>query len=249
MKKLFILAIMCLFMSANSFADNFVKVKDGKFYRNDKVYTFYGTNMWYASMLGSEGRGGDRKRLVEELDYLKSIGVDNIRIMAGADGKECIRHKVEPSLQLAPGVYNDTILAGLDFVLAEMGKRDMVAVIYLNNAWEWSGGYGYYLEQAGMGVAPDPADGYMEYVHHVANFANNEKAHKLFYDHVKYMLTRTNRYTGKAYKDDPAIMSWQVCNEPRAFATSSLPGFKKWLSETTALIRSLDPNHLISVGS
>lgn len=249
MKKFLILAIMCLFMTGNSFADNFVKVKDGKFYRNDKQYTFYGANMWYAAVLGSEGRGGDRKRLVKELDLLKENGIDNIRLMAGAEGKEGMFHKIEPSLQTAPGVYNDTLLAGLDFVLSEMGKRDMVAVIYLNNAWEWSGGYGYYLEQAGYGEAPDPSKDYSAYVRHSSNFSKDEKAQKLFLDHVKFMVSRTNRYTGKAYKDDPAIMSWQVCNEPRAFAKSSLPGFKKWLSNTTALIRSIDGNHLISLGS
>ena len=46
----------------------------------------------------------------------------------------------------APMVYNDTIFAGLDYLLAEMGKRDMLAVLYLNNSWEWSGGYGQYLQ-------------------------------------------------------------------------------------------------------
>ena len=54
-------------------------------------------------------------------------------------------------MQEEPGVYNDTILAGLDYLLMEMGKRGMVAVLYLNNAWEWSGGYGFYLYHAGGG--------------------------------------------------------------------------------------------------
>ena len=42
----------------------------------------------------------------------------------------CIRDrtKVEPTLQEAPGVYNDTILAGLDYLLMEMGKRKMLAL-------------------------------------------------------------------------------------------------------------------------
>ena len=38
-------------------------------------------------------------------------------------------------------------------LLAEMGKRQMHAVLYFNNSWEWSGGYGQYLEWAGEGKA------------------------------------------------------------------------------------------------
>ena len=129
----------------------FVTVKDGHFVKDGKPYYYVGTNFWYGAILGSEGQGGDRKRLIQELDYMKSIGIDNLRILVGSDGERGVTTKVEPTLQVQPGVYNDTILAGLDFLLQEMGKRRMVAVLYLNNSWEWSGGYGFYLEHAGAG--------------------------------------------------------------------------------------------------
>ena len=45
------------------------------------------------------------------------------RILVGSDGKRGVKTKVEPTLQEAPGVYNDTILAGLDYLLMERGKR------------------------------------------------------------------------------------------------------------------------------
>lgn len=123
--------------------------------------------------------------------------------------------------------------------MKELGKRKMVAVLYLNNSWEWSGGYGYYLEHAGVGKAPRPNDdGYPAYMNFVAQYANNEKAHKLFYDYVKFIIGRTT-YTGKKYTEDPAIMSWQIGNEPRAFSEDALPGFEKWLSEASALLRRL----------
>ena len=48
--------------------------------------------------------------------------------------------------QPEPGVYNDEVLAGLDYLMMELGKRDMTAVLYFNNAWEWSGGYTQYVE-------------------------------------------------------------------------------------------------------
>lgn len=229
---------------------NFVTTKDGHFERNGKPYYFVGTNFWYGAILGSEGQGGDRQRLIRELDNLKAAGMDNLRILVGSDGERGVKTKVEPTLQIAPGVYNDTILAGLDYLLMEMGKRNMVAVLYLNNSWEWSGGYSFYLQHAGAGIAPRPNEaGYPAYMDFVARYAANQKAHELFYDYVRFIIGRTNRYTGKKYTDDPAIMSWQIGNEPRAFSQEAKEPFAQWLAETSSLIRSLDANHLISIGS
>ena len=250
MKKIFVLLMMALATCNISAKSNFVQVKDGHFVRDGKPYYYVGTNFWYGAILGSEGQGGNRERLCKELDKMKEMGIDNLRILVGSDGKRGVKTKVEPTLQEAPGVYNDTILAGLDYLLMEMGKRKMLAVLYLNNSWEWSGGYGYYLEQAGLGQAPRPnEDGYPAFMNFVAQYASCEKAHQLFYDYVRFILTRTNRYTKKKYKDDPAIMSWQIGNEPRAFSKEQLPAFEKWLGEASKLIRSLDKNHLISIGS
>ncbi|WP_281670534.1 glycoside hydrolase 5 family protein [Segatella buccae] len=249
MRKIFCCLMMLAALSLSA-KKGFVQVKDGHFVRDGIPYYYVGTNFWYGAILGSEGQGGNRTRLCKELDRMKAMGIDNLRILVGSDGQRGIKTKVEPTLQEAPGVYNDTILAGLDYLLMEMGKRRMVAVLYLNNSWEWSGGYGYYLEQAGEGKAPRPdEDGYPAFMKFVARYATCEKAHQLFYDYVRFILSRTNRYTGLKYTDDPAIMSWQIGNEPRAFSTEALPAFEKWLAEASALIRSLDANHLVSIGS
>lgn len=246
-----ILALMSVFAgSAKGTNSPFVQVKDGHFLRNGRPYYYVGTNFWYGAILGSEGQGGNRERLVRELDNLKSMGIDNLRILVGSDGERGVTTKVEPTLQIAPGVYNDTIFAGLDYLLMEMGKREMVAVLYLNNSWEWSGGYGFYLEHAGAGKQPRPnEEGYPAFMNAMSKYATNQKAHELFYQYVRDVLTRTNRYTGNKYIDDPAIMSWQIGNEPRAFSDAAKEPFAQWLTEASALIRSLDPNHLISVGS
>ena len=249
-RRLFIallLAAVSLPMMAQS---QFVTVKDGHFVKDGKPYYYVGTNFWYGAILGSEGQGGDRKRLVKELDFMKKIGIDNLRILVGSDGERGVTTKVEPTLQIRPGVYNDTILAGLDYLLMEMGKRQMVAVLYLNNSWEWSGGYGFYLEHAGAGKQPRPnEDGYPAFMKAMSQYATNQKAHELFYNYVRFILSRPNRYTGLRYADDPAIMSWQIGNEPRAFDKAVLPDFERWLAEASSLIRSLDGNHLISIGS
>lgn len=254
MKRIIFLMIAAVILAAcqkgESLSAGFVKVDNGHFVRDGKPYYYVGTNFWYGAILGSEGQGGDRERLARELDEMKRIGIDNLRILVGSDGERGFKTKVEPTLQIAPGVYNDTILAGLDYLLMEMGKREMVAVLYLNNSWEWSGGYGFYLEHAGEGRQPRPDEvGYSAFMKAMSKYATNEKAHQLFYDYVRFIISRTNRYTGLKYTDDPAIMSWQIGNEPRAFSKDALPAFEKWLAEASSLIRSLDGNHLISVGS
>ncbi len=230
--------------------DSFVRVENGKLIKDGAPYHYIGTNFWYGAILGSEGEGGNRHRLHKELDFLKSIGVDNLRVLVGSDGSRGITAKVEPTLQTFPGVYNDTILAGLDYLLMEMGKRDMKAVLYLNNSWEWSGGYGQYLEWAGYGKAVVPAvDGWPAYMDYVKQFVQSDSAKALFANYVTDMVTRTNRYTSLKYTDDPVIMSWQIGNEPRAFSDDNKKAFAKWMSSVAAQIKSLDKNHLVSTGS
>lgn len=248
---LFVIFYSCKTQSERE-TNDFVRVENGEFMIGDSVYRYVGTNFWYGSILGSKGRGGNRERLQKELDLLQATGIDNIRILVGGDGEENVPSHIMPVLQTAPGVYNDTILDGLDYLMAELEKRGMKAVIFLNNAWEWSGGYGTYLDWAGAGKTPNPAiDGYPAYMNHVSQFVKNDKAKELAANHVKNMVTRTNRYTGKPYSESPAIMSWQIANEPRPFASDSITKekFAEWIASQAALIKSLDPNHMVSTGS
>ena len=228
----------------------FVTVKDGEFYIGDSIYRYVGTNLWYGAILASEGRGGDRDRLARELDTLQSIGVNNLRILVGGDGEEGLASHISPTLQTEPGVYNDTLLQGLDYLLADLENRGMKAVLYLNNAWEWSGGFSTYLEWAGEGKAVNPATaGYPAYMEYASKFSTNKKAQELAANHVRNIVGRVNSITGKPYSESPAIMSWQIANEPRAFSAENKKPFAEWIAQTAGIIKEVDPNHLVSVGS
>ena len=231
-------------------AQSFVTVKNGRLYRDGKPYTFIGANYWYGAILGSKGKGGDRQRLNRELDEMKRLGITNLRVLVGSDGEEGIKWKVSPVLQPSPSVYNDVLLDGLDYLMLQLQRRRMVAVLYLNNSWEWSGGYGFYLEHAGAGKALQPNEvGYSAYIKYASQFSTNKLAQQLFFNHLCFILKRTNRYTKKRYADDPAIMSWQIGNEPRAFDKAVLPQFEAWLAKAAAMMKSIDKRHLVSVGS
>lgn len=237
---------------ASCTSSSFVTVKDGQFIRNGKPYSYIGTNFWYGPILASEGRGGDIDRLTKELDTLSALGLKNLRVLVGAQGESGVFSRVEPTLETAPGVYNDTLLVGLDRFLVELGKRDMQAVLYLNNSWEWSGGYGQYMEWATGEKALIPlVDGYWPFMQQMRKFQTSKESQELFYSHVRKIVGRTNSITGKPYREDPAIFSWQIGNEPRCFSDDPAirEGFIGWMTEAARIIKELDPNHLLSTGN
>lgn len=228
----------------------FVTTRDGRFYRGDTEYKFIGANFWYGAVLASEGQGGNRERLQKELDLMQEVGITNVRVLVGGEGPDTVASHVVPVLQPEPGVYNDTILQGLDYLIAELEKREMTAVLFLNNSWEWSGGYGAYLEWAGCGPVPDWSDWTIAQNYH-CQFVKNDSAKAMAERHVRFIVSRTNTVTGKPYSESPAIMAWELANEPRAFARDSVTKvcFAEWVEAQAKLIKSLDSNHLVTTGS
>lgn len=247
MKRLLLLLCLCPLLSFGQ--SGFVRRSGGQLILDGQPYYYVGTNAWYLPQLASKGEGGDSVRLSRELNQLSKLGIKNVRILVGADGHPT-KHKVQPILQPRPGEYNDTLLQALDRLLVELDRRQMKAVLYLNNSWSWSGGYASYLRWAN-GDAAELVDS-MEWgawCRHAAHFAQTPKAQELFFNHVRRIVGRTNSITGRPYSEESAIMSWQIGNEPRAFSEESKEPFARWIGQTAAIIKQIDPNHLVSVGS
>src|SRR3990172_6257399 len=102
--------------------DDFVRVRGTQLLNNGRPYCFAGANLWYGCYVGSHGETGDRPRLLRELDSLKSMGIVNLRILAGSEASY-IKGSVKPVIQRRPGEVDESLLQGLDFLLAEMAKR------------------------------------------------------------------------------------------------------------------------------
>lgn len=244
---LFCLGAQYTLMAQNSF----VQVTDSGFVLNGEPYHFLGTNFWAGMNLGAAGEGGDRPRLIRELDQLSAMGVKNLRIMAASEGPDTEPWRVVPSLQPSKGQYNDSVLDGLDFLLAEMAKRDMKAVVCLNNFWPWSGGMAQYFawEKKRPIPYPPPAEGgdWARYQLFASRFYKNRAALKAAENHIRFIVSRHNPYTGRPYAEEPAIMAWELANEPRGLMRGA--AYLRWIRQSAALIKSLDSNHLVTIGS
>ena len=231
-------------------SQNFIQVKGKHFEKDGESYYFLGTNFWYGMNLAADGPGGDRERLLRELDRFQELGINNLRIMVASEGPDSEPWRIKPALMPAPGMYNESLLQGLDFLLTEMAKRDIHAVLCLSNFWAWSGGMAQYVNWVTGKKIPyhHPVDGgWAKYSFYTSRFYKLKKAKTLYWNHIEKLVSRKNSINGKLYKDDPTIMAWQLANEPRGMFRPRK--YRKWIRETAALIKSLDQNHLVSIGS
>ncbi|KAJ2992437.1 hypothetical protein HDV02_003065 [Globomyces sp. JEL0801] len=243
----------------------FVKPVGSRFVLEGKDYFVYSANYWQAMNLGSSGPKGDRSKLLQDLDFMKSKGINNLRLMASSEGPDTEPFRMTPSLMTSPGVYNEQVLDGLDFALSEISKRGLTAVLCFNNFWHWSGGFSQYVSwitntsipyppswSAELGDYTDHALGEIEgskswesFIEYSKRFYNDPEvapiAQNMYFAHVKFILNRRNPYTGLLYCDDPSIFSLELCNEPQT------PTFE-WCNETAKYFKSLAPNHMVTVG-
>lgn len=254
-RKIFFL-ITALFVSITCFAQQgFVKVNGTHFTIDGQPYRYIGANYWYGGLLATNGEAG-KNRLKTELDFLKAHGVTNLRIMVGAEGLSDYKFRTpnEKTLQPEAGKFDENIMAGLDYLLNEMGKRNMKAVLHFTNTWEWSGGIGQYLKWNGYGEQPYPKSlgGYYSWDklrQYISQFYTCKPCMDELDTYIKYVLNRTNSFNGKRYTEDNAIMAWEIINEPRPMEKAAVPAFEAWMSHVSALVKSIDQNHLLTTGS
>jgi len=248
--------------TAPSLSADFVTVTQGKFTLNNQPYYFAGTNFWHAAYLGmtasnngqANSHTANREKLIHELDHLKSLGVTNLRVLAASENSN-LTMALRPAMQTTIGHYDQDFFEGLDFLLDEMRKRDMKAVLFLNNFWQWSGGMSQYVSWlTGEPVFdPDVTGDWNGFMENSARFYRMPKAQQYFRQLIHTVITRTNTINGIAYVDDPTIMTWELANEPRpgsdAEGGKHAEEFLQWVDSSAQYIHSLDKNHLVTTGS
>jgi len=120
----------------------------------------------------------------------------------------------------------------VDYLVAEAKKRHLRLIIAFLDFWAYTGGA--QQMRAWYGSANKNTFFFAD--------PRTKRDYKLW---VKHVLDRVNPRTGLAYKDDPTIMAWELMNEANAEPASLR---RAWISEMSAYVKSLDPNHLVTSG-
>lgn len=97
-----------------------------------------GMEMWYAPLLGSgDKKACNKKRLAAELDSLRALGVNTVSVLAGAQFTPMPTDTVNLTKGKLASMSTDAhILRGLGYVLGELARRQMTAIVVLVRHWD-----------------------------------------------------------------------------------------------------------------
>jgi mannan endo-1,4-beta-mannosidase len=143
----------------------------------------------------------------------------------------------DSAMQVAPLAHDEVALRGLDLVLARAAAHGVRLVLPLGNHWDAYGGARQYVAWAGL---PSPQEG-------DPRFYSDRRVVDLYRAHVTALLSRVSTADGIRYGDHPAVLAWELLNEPRA-APGGADALHAWVRELGALVRSLSPGHLVGTG-
>ena len=244
--------------ASDSAASGFVYVDDGKFKLDGSDFYFAGTNNYYinfkpyddvdAVMQDAEDMGLTVIRTWGHIDAGIDLGTTSDKgyrqfkdSIDGSGEKEGVYFQYfNPDTNQPEVNHGEDGLQHLDYVLYQAQKHNIKMIFTLTNYWEAFGGMAQYLKWAGKNTGSNDTKQEL--------FYKDDQIKGWFKNYIKEVLNHENVYTGVKYKDDPTVFAWELCNEPRNDETKREGYVEEWASEMSAYIKSLDSNHMVSVG-
>ncbi len=200
-----------------------------------KSFYFAGANIEYLFSVSDAICG-------ELLDVATNMHLQAVRTWAFHEGKEY-------SFQPKRGVWNELAFEHLDRIVAMAGHRGLRVLLGLCDNWGHNGGMFQYMhwvkEEHPESMNTNAAPGSILYHD---QFYTNAWARQWYRDFVTKLLTRTNTITGRAYRNDPTIMAWEIVNEPRCESDFGGRTIHNWLWTMSDYVRSVDTNHCLGGG-
>ncbi|KAJ6794341.1 putative mannan endo-1,4-beta-mannosidase 9 [Iris pallida] len=209
---------------------NFVRTRGTHFELNGRPFYSNGFNAYWLMYMGSDP--STRDKVTAAFQQAAAHGLTVVRTWGFSDGG------YKP-LQISPGYYNEDMFKGLDFVVSEASKYGVHLILSFVNYYNDFGGRKQYIQWS-----RDQG----QWLNDEDDFYRSNLVKGWYKNHIKAVLTRTNTFTGVAYKDDPAIFAWELINEPRCQSDMSGLTLQNWISEMAGYVKSIDSNHMLEIG-
>lgn len=182
-------------------------------------------------------RGEPESAVVEEvLAKAAALGARILRTNAHNDAVDKVG---DSAIQVAPLQYDEQAFRGLDRVLARARVHGVRLVLTLGNYWDAYGGARQYVAWAGL---PGPVEGDPRFFTDAAVVAHYKA-------HVAKVLNRVNTEDGIRYGEHPAVLAWELLNEPRGRGLDKEGArMRAWVDDVAREVKAHAPGHLVGTG-
>ncbi len=196
-----------------------------------------GSNLYYLQQLLTYAQQDTDGKLAaavgEVLDDLVCLSLPVARIWGFNDSTD------RSSIRKGPDDYQESGLRGLDQAIWEAKRRGIRLIVPLVNNW---GDYGGLPAYAAWASKADRT------LHEHDDFFSDARIRQWWKDYVAALAVRVNTFTGIAYKDETAILAWEIGNELRCPSCRGSNRLVDTVRELAEFLRSVMPNHLIADG-
>lgn len=217
-------------------SEHFIRIQNGEFVDGCDRFLMVGWNQWEVIESGAgapdlvgalfpPGKTGP-KMLRDMMDAGEAAGFNTMRAWAHTVSEEF-------ALQTAPGEYNEGIFRGFDYVLDEARKHGIRLILSFTDNWPMFGGADEYVRWSSTAETHE-------------DFYTDAETREMYKNHVKTIIQRKNTINGRVYGEDPTILGWNLMNEPRC--QDCPKAIQDWIEEMAPYVKSLDSNHLLTVG-
>jgi mannan endo-1,4-beta-mannosidase len=128
--------------------------------------------------------------------------------------------------------YGADGLQRLDYVVSAAERLGVGLVLPFVNNWNDYGGMNAYAVAFSNVTAGSSAPANWWYT--------DSRAQQTYRSYIRTIVTR--------YAASPAVFAWELANEARCSGCGSPDIVAKWVAETAAYIKSLDPAHMVTTG-
>jgi mannan endo-1,4-beta-mannosidase len=205
----------------------YVGVDGAGFTLDGRPFPIAGANCYYLGFCPPERP----EVLASALDAAGSFAANVLRIWAFLEAETgqwgCRFLTFDPAARMVVSVEGDDGLRRLDRAIQACSARGIKLILTLTNGMPDYGGMEQYARWFSTDAIPLGHD----------DFYDNEEICGAYEDWVRHLATR--------YRGEPAILAWELGNEPRC----ARPGrIERWADRMSRHLKSLDPDHLVAVG-
>jgi hypothetical protein len=211
---------------------HFITRRGDQLFEGDKPFRFISVNIPNLQLIEDNFAPGAKTAWAWPNEFELNDALDSVRQMGGTVVRTYVLSVRREGSDMGdhvyvrgPGDFNEEAFRTLDLALEVANRTGVRLIIPLVDNAKWQGGRGEYAAFRGKG--PD-------------DFWTDPQIIADFEKTVRHVLTRVNTRTGVAYRDDPAIFGWETGNE--------LDSPPAWTRRIAALMKELDPNHLVIDG-